>query len=149
MQIIPGLAVDDAPAGEVRPSLVFVGAVGVVGSIPAQGNADDLLRGNPLQLFYLGHIVLIPLGVEHIVVGLVEVLQIAGAPHAQIVIEHIQEWRLIEGYALGSITDVDLIGPVIPELLLVVGIADTLLIQGALDANLPQIGNDNLGDALV
>ena len=44
MQIIPGLAVDDAPAGEVRPSLVFVGAVGVVGSIPAQGNADDLLH---------------------------------------------------------------------------------------------------------
>lgn len=42
-------------------------------------------------------------------------------------------------YTLGSITDVDLIGPVIPELLLVVGIADTLLIQGALDANLPRL----------
>lgn len=121
------------PGKFVHPS--YLSAVRVVGGIPAQGTpmtSSEAILCSSFTWPHSPH----PLGVEHIVVGLVEVLQIAGAPHAQIVIEHIQEWRLIEGYTLGSIPDVDLIGPVIPELPLVVGIADTLLIQGALDANL-------------
>ena len=90
-----------------------------------------------LKLLNVFRVILRPLRIEHLVIGGVKTLQVAGSPHAQVIVKHVEEGGLVEGDTLSGIADINLISALIAELLLMVRVPDALLIQGAFHPHFP------------